>query len=105
MDLTCEHFRAMIYYDFRCGLTQKQYIDQLTSTFGDGDGAPSKTTVHHWFNEFNRERSVLKDEFKEGRLESVIVPYRCCAGTNNVRSSCYISRDKGVPGHKDDEHT
>lgn len=72
MDLTRENFRAMIYYDFRRGLTQKQCIDQLTSTFGDE--APSKTTVYHWFSEFNRGRSVLTDEVKEGRPKSVVVP-------------------------------
>ena len=72
MDLTREHFRAMIYYDFRRGLSQQQCIDQLTSTFGDE--APSKTTVNHWFSEFNRGRRSLTDEFKEGRPKSIVVP-------------------------------
>ncbi|GBP52150.1 hypothetical protein EVAR_21281_1 [Eumeta japonica] len=56
----------MTYYDFRLGLTQKQF----TLTFRDE--APSKTTVYYWFSEFNRGRSTLTDEFK----------------------SCYTSRDK-----------
>ncbi|GBP06009.1 Histone-lysine N-methyltransferase SETMAR [Eumeta japonica] len=63
----------MIYYVFRRGLTQKQCIDHLTSIIGDE--APSKTTVDHWFSEFNRGRNVgdmLKDEFKESRLKSVV---------------------------------
>lgn len=72
MELTRENIRAMIYYDFRRGLTQQQCIDQLTSTFGDE--APSKTTVYHWFSEFNRGRSMLTDEVKAGRPKSVVVP-------------------------------
>lgn len=72
MELTREHFRAMIYYDFRRGLSQQQCIEELKSTFGDE--APSKTTVYHWFGEFNRGRSSLTDELKEGRPKSVVVP-------------------------------
>ncbi|GBP47253.1 Putative uncharacterized protein FLJ37770 [Eumeta japonica] len=47
-------------------------MNQLTSTFGDE--ATSKTTVYYWFSEFDRGRSMLTDEFKEGRPESVVVP-------------------------------
>ncbi|GBP10569.1 hypothetical protein EVAR_76405_1 [Eumeta japonica] len=39
----------MTYYDFRRGLTQKQCIDQLTSTFGDE--APSNIIVYHWLSD------------------------------------------------------
>ena len=51
MELTREHFRAMIFYDFRRGLSRQECIDQLTSTFGDE--APSFATVKRWYNEFN----------------------------------------------------
>ena len=43
VELTREHFRAIIYYDFRRKLSRQEYIDQLISTFGDE--APSYTTV------------------------------------------------------------
>ncbi|GBP16817.1 hypothetical protein EVAR_13202_1 [Eumeta japonica] len=69
MDLTRENFRAMIY--FRRGLTKKQCIDRLTSIFGDE--APSKTTVHLWFSEFNLGRSMIADKSKEGRPKSIVV--------------------------------
>ncbi|GBP70397.1 hypothetical protein EVAR_45664_1 [Eumeta japonica] len=72
MDLTRENFLAIIYYDFRCGVTQKQCINQLTSTFGNE--APSKTTVRHWLSEFKRERFIFTDEFKEGHAKSVVLP-------------------------------
>ena len=35
MELTRENFSAMIYYDFRRGLSRQECLDQLISTFGD----------------------------------------------------------------------
>ena len=35
MELTRENFRAIIYYEFRRGLSRQGCIDQLISTFGD----------------------------------------------------------------------
>ncbi|GBP42140.1 hypothetical protein EVAR_21145_1 [Eumeta japonica] len=55
------------------GLIQKQCINQLTSAFRNE--APLKVTIYHWFSEFNRERSMLTEEFKEGRPKSVVVPH------------------------------
>ncbi|XP_025154440.1 histone-lysine N-methyltransferase SETMAR-like [Harpegnathos saltator] len=72
MELSREHFRAIIFYNFRRGLSQQQCIDELNSTFGDE--APSKTTIYRWYTEFNRGRSSLSDEFREGRPKSVVVP-------------------------------
>jgi len=72
MELNREHFRAMIYYDFRRGLSQHQCVDQLKSTFGDE--APSKTTVYDWYSQFKFGRRSLADEFKEGRPKTVVVP-------------------------------
>lgn len=72
MELTRENFRAMIYYDFRRGLTQEQCFNQLNSTFGNE--APSTATVYRWYTEFKRGRSSLTDEVKEGRPKSVVVP-------------------------------
>ena len=34
-----------------------------------GDEAPSYSTVKNWFNEFNRGRRSLKDEFREGHCD------------------------------------
>ena len=71
MELTRENFRAMIYYDFRRGLSRQECIDQLTSTFGDK--APSFATVKRWYNEFNRGRCSLTDESREGHPKSVVM--------------------------------
>ena len=35
MELNREHFCAIIFYNFRRGLTQQQCIDELNSIFGD----------------------------------------------------------------------
>lgn len=70
MELTRENFRSMIYYDFRCGLTQQQSIDRLSSGFGDE--APSKSTVYEWFAEFKRGRSSLSHASGGGRPKTAI---------------------------------
>ena len=56
MQLNREHFRAIIYYNFR------EYIDELKSLFDDK--VPSYSTVKNWFNEFNRGRRSLKDKVR-----------------------------------------
>ena len=72
MELSREHFRAIIFYSFRCGLARQQCIDELNSNFGDE--APSRTRVYRWHGEFNRGGSSLQDEFPEGRPKSVVDP-------------------------------
>ncbi|GBO99757.1 Voltage-dependent calcium channel type D subunit alpha-1, partial [Eumeta japonica] len=47
------------------------YLCDLTSTFENE--APSKTIVCHWLSEFNRGRSMLTDQFKEGHPKSGVV--------------------------------
>ena len=71
MELNREHFRAIIFHNFRLGLTQQQCNDELNSIFGDE--APSRTSVYRWYGEFNRGRRSLQDEFREDRPKSVVV--------------------------------
>ena len=70
MELTRENFRSMIYYDFRCGLSQKQSIARLFSAFGDE--APSKSTVQRWFADFNLGRSSLSHASGPGRPKTAM---------------------------------
>ena len=72
MELNREHFRAIIFYNFRRKLTQQQCIDELRSIFAKE--APSRTSVYRWYDEFNRGRSSLQNEFREGRPKPVVVP-------------------------------
>ncbi|GBP81853.1 hypothetical protein EVAR_59748_1 [Eumeta japonica] len=99
MDLKSENFRAMIYYDFQRGLSQKQCIDQLTSTFGDI--APSNTTAYHWFSGFNRRRSKFTDELKEGPSKSVVVPQNIDAERDLIIQDRHVTyrEIKNLPGH------
>ena len=70
MELNREHFSAIIFCNFRRGLTQQQCIDELNSIFDDQ--VPSWTSVYRWYSEFNRGRSSLQDEFHEDRPKSVV---------------------------------
>ena len=72
MESNRKHFRAIIFYNFRRGLTQQQCIDELNLIFGDE--APLRTSVYRWYGQFNRGRSSLQAEFCEGRPKSVVVP-------------------------------
>ena len=48
MELNHEHFRVIIFYNFRRGLTQQQCIDELNLIFGDE--APSRTSVYRFIS-------------------------------------------------------
>ena len=39
-----------------------------------GDEARSRASVYRWFTQFNRGRSSLHDEFREGSPKSAVVP-------------------------------
>ena len=70
MKLNREHFRAIIFYNFRRELSQQQCIDEFNSIFGDE--ASLRTSVYRWYGEFKRGRKSLQDEFRE--VVSVVVP-------------------------------
>ena len=68
MNLNREHFRAMIFYDFKLGLSQQECIDLLFCFWR------SMTIVYDWFNEFKLDRVSLSDESREGRPITAITP-------------------------------
>uniref|UniRef100_A0A182RL81 HTH_48 domain-containing protein n=1 Tax=Anopheles funestus TaxID=62324 RepID=A0A182RL81_ANOFN len=69
MELTREHFRAIIFHNVRRGLYRQDCFDELKSLYCDE--APSYTTVKNWYNEFNRGRRSIKDKFREGRPKTL----------------------------------
>ena len=89
MKLNREHFRANIFYNFRRELTQQQYIDKLNSFFGDE--APSRTSVYRWHGEFNRGRSSLQDQFREGRPKSIVAPKTMEAVRQLILQDCHAT--------------
>ena len=65
MKLEKEHWRAMMFYDFKSGLKQQESLERLKQAFGDE--APSRATVYNWFAEFRRHRETLEDGERTGR--------------------------------------
>ena len=72
MESTRKHFRPIIFCNFRRVLSRQECIDELKSLFGYK--APYYSTANNWFNEFNRGRSSLKDQFREGPPKTAVVP-------------------------------
>ena len=60
-----EHFHAIIFHNFQRGLSRQEWFNELKSFYGDE--AQSYRTVKNWFNEFNRDRRSLTNEFREAR--------------------------------------
>lgn len=89
MKLTRENFRAIIFYNFRRGLSQQQCVDEIHSTFGDE--APSQATVYRWYTEFNRGRSSLKDEPHEGGPKLVVVPQNIDAVRKMIEEDRHVT--------------
>ena len=71
MEISRENFLSMIFYDYKCNLIPKQFIDRLHLAFGNE--APSNRTVYNWFAELQRGRTFLSDEFRESRPSTSVV--------------------------------
>lgn len=55
MEFKHEHFRAMVFYDFKRSLSQQECFNRLKSAFGDEvSSLPSLSTVDSWYDEFSR---------------------------------------------------
>ena len=61
-----------------------------------GDGAASYSTVKNWFAEFNRGRRSLKDEFREGRPKTAVVP-------DNIDAVCELLRQDRLVTYREIE--
>ena len=89
MELKREHFLAILFYNFRLELSQQQCMDELNSVFGHE--VPSRSSVYWWYGEFNRGRSLLQDEFCEGRPKSVVVPKTIDAMRQLILQDCHLT--------------
>ncbi|CAH1994001.1 unnamed protein product [Acanthoscelides obtectus] len=63
MELSREHFRAIIYYNLQRQLSQQECLDELLSVFGNE--APHLSTISRWYGEFKRGRVSLSDDPRE----------------------------------------
>ncbi|GFU65041.1 histone-lysine N-methyltransferase SETMAR [Trichonephila clavipes] len=60
MELTREHYRFLIFYDFKAGLNQEGCVQRRQLAFGDE--SPCHATVFRWFKEFCSGHNSLQDE-------------------------------------------
>ena len=72
MELIREHFRLIISYNFRRGLSRQEGIDELKSLFGNK--AAFYSTVKKSFHEFNCSLRSLKDKVCEVPPKTAVVP-------------------------------
>lgn len=68
MNLCKENVRAIIFYNFRRGLTRLQCFEELTSVVSDE--APCLRTIGRWYLEFQRGHTSVSDKSREGRPKS-----------------------------------
>lgn len=92
MDLKREHFRAMIFYDFKCGLRAEESCERLKMAFMDK--SPSKATVFRWFNEFKRGRVTLADEERSGRPRTAATEENVLAVKNLIQENRRITYEE-----------
>ncbi|GFU20715.1 histone-lysine N-methyltransferase SETMAR [Trichonephila clavipes] len=62
----------MIFYNFKAGLNQEEFVQWLQLAFGDE--SPCCATVFRWFKEFCSGNNSLQDEEHTGRPRPAIIP-------------------------------
>ena len=89
MELTREHFRAMIFYDYKVGLTGEESFARLSQAFGDS--TVSRATVFNWFREFRCGRASLDDDPRSGRPPSAITQENVAAVQQLVNDDPHVT--------------
>lgn len=70
MELNKEHYRAVIFYNFTRGLSRKECFEEINRVFGDK--SCSLATVKRWYNEFQRGRLSLNDNFRAPKPKTAV---------------------------------
>src|SRR5581483_9797649 len=65
MEFDKEQIRAIIYYNWKRGLTRAQCDEEMKTVLGTS--APHLATIKRWYNDFYHGRQTLEDEAKPGR--------------------------------------
>lgn len=61
------------------------------------EGAPGKSTVEHWYREFQRGRTNIEDDLREGRPTQTVIPVDIDDVHNLVKKDRHITyREVGV---------
>ncbi|GFT68872.1 hypothetical protein NPIL_617781 [Nephila pilipes] len=94
MELNREHFRAIIFHNFRRGLSRQECFDELNSLYSDK--APSYSTVKNWYNEFNRGRCSIQDESRAGSSWTSKQMIACFFGINGHVATVALEQRRTV---------
>lgn len=89
MQLTDRDFRAMIYYDFKKGLTVTGALQSLSVTFGKI--APSRATVYRLYSDFKRGRAHLESDPRPGRTPITVTEENVRAVERLIREDARIT--------------
>lgn len=89
MNFSKENFRAIIFYNFRRGLTRLQCFEELTSVFNDE--APCLRTVERWYLEFQRGYTSLSDRSREGRPKTAFTEENIVAVRNLITEDRHVT--------------
>ncbi|RVE43011.1 hypothetical protein evm_012323 [Chilo suppressalis] len=92
IDLQREHFRAMIFYDFKCGLKPDESFDRFRTAFMDE--GPSNATINRWCSEFKRGRLTLGDEQRSGRPTTAVTEESVLAVKKKIQENRRITYEE-----------
>lgn len=92
MELTRESFRAIIFYNFRRGLSQGQCLAELISIFKSE--APSQTTIYRWYSEFRRGRASLGTVPSTGRPKTAVTPENVAVVRRMIQDDRHITYEQ-----------
>lgn len=88
MDASREAFRAMIFYDYKRGLTFMESHENIQAAFGES--ALALTTISCWYRELKRGQESLSDDPRPGR------PPKAVTHENVIRLEWLIQEDRNV---------
>lgn len=92
MELTRENFRAIIYHNFRRGLSQDEYRGELVSIYNLE--APSQTTIYRWYSEFRRGRASLSTVLSSGRPKTAVTPENVTAVQKIIQDDRHVTYEQ-----------
>lgn len=92
MELSRENFRAIIYHNFRRGLSQDECLSELVSLYEME--APSQTTIYRWYAEFRRGRSSLSTIPSAGRPKTAVTPENVAAVQKIIKEDRHVTYEQ-----------
>lgn len=92
MELTRENFRAIIYHNFRRGLSPDECRNELVTIYEIE--APSQTTIYRWYAEFRRGRASLGTVPSSGRPKTAVSPENIAAVEKLLKEDRHVTYEQ-----------